>query len=275
MQARTDGTISCAPTNESGEVITDDSMPGGEFKDRTVDEQAVELLACVRNMPMEKQIPFVEQIALRGADYRAAHLVVSIMIALLVISAMLVTLWGRRDPIMARSLILGIGVALICLFFGSVMYYIVRQVSRRRAEDPLEPQNLRSRLAYERDCAQQLIILKPTDEGLERATLELQAQTERYAGYTGSRNEFFRSYRELLLAGLLLFGVTPENADGELAILIQTIKWLGAALLLSAFWAGMFSSARVSKYKFWLSIVTLARYQIRLDAANTGGAGKH
>jgi hypothetical protein len=221
-------------------------------------------------MPMEKQIPFTEQIALRGADYRVTHLVVSIMIALLIISAMLIALWGRRDPIMARSLILGTGGALICLFFGSAVYAIVRQISRRRAENPLEPQNLRSRLAYERECAQQLINLEPTDEGLERATLELQAQTERYAGYTSPRNEFFRSYRELLLAGLLLFGVTPENVSGELAVLVQTIKWLGAALLLSAFWAGIFSSAKVSKYNFWLSIVVLARYQMRLDATNSG-----
>lgn len=222
---------------------------------------------------MEKQLPFAEQAALRGADYRAAQLVGTILLALLVTSAMLVTLFSRRYPIMTGSLQLGINVAVICLFLGSAVYAIVRQIKRRRAEDPLEPQNLRSRLAYERDCVQQITVLEPTDEGLERAALELQAQTERYAGYTGPRNEFFRGYRELLLAGLLIFGITPENASGELANFILTIKWLGAALLIASFWAGLFSSAKVSKVKFWLSVITLARYQLRPDATDSGLGG--
>jgi hypothetical protein len=155
------------------------------------------------------------------------------------------------------------------------LYYLVRQISRWREEDPLTPRNLHSHLAFERDCAQQLTNLEPTDEGLERTTLGLQAQTERYASYTGARNEFFRSYKELLLAGLLIFGITPETASGELINFILTIKWLGALLLLSSFWAGVFSSAKVSRYKFWLSVIALARYQMRLDAANSGeGADK-
>ena len=223
---------------------------------------------CVRTMRMEKQLPFAEQVALQGADYRATQLVGTILLALLVISALLVTLFSRKDPIMTESLQLGINVAIICLFLGSAVYAIVRQISRRRAEDPLEPQNLRSRMAYERDCVRQLIVLEPTDEGLERAALELQAQTERYAGYTGPRNEFFRGYRELLLAGLLIFGITPENTSGELANFILTIKWLGAVLLIASFWVGVFTSVKVSKFKFWLSVVTLARYQMRLSAAD-------
>lgn len=216
-------------------------------------------------MPMEKQLTFTEQITLRGADYRVAKLVGTIMLALVVAIVMLVTLMGRSDPV-TQSLLLGFNGALICLYLGSLAYYIVRQIRRRRVEDPLTPQNLHSRLEYERDCVQQLTKIEPTDAGLERAGLELQAQTERYAGYTGSRNEFFRSYKELLLAGLLIFGITPETAGGELTNLILTIKWLGALLLLSSFWAGMVSSAKVSKLKFWLSIVTLARYQERVGA---------
>lgn len=224
-------------------------------------------------MRMEKRLPSAEQAALRGADYRAAQLVGTILLALLVTSAMLVTLFSRRYPITTESLQSGINVAIICLFLGSAVYAIARQIKRRRAEDPLEPQNLRSRMAYERDCVQQITVLEPTDEGLERAALELQAQTERYAGYTGPRNEFFRGYRELLLAGLLIFGVTPENASGELANFILTIKWMGAALLIASFWAGVFSSAKVSKFKFWLSVITLARYQMRLDTIDSGLGG--
>ncbi|MFL6334980.1 MAG: hypothetical protein ACJ754_16835 [Pyrinomonadaceae bacterium] len=217
---------------------------------------------------MEKQLPFREQIVLRGADYRAVKLVGAIMLALVVTGVMLVALLGRRNPV-TQSLLLGFNGAVVCLYLGSLLFYLVRQIGRWREEDPLTPRNLRSRLAYERDCARQLTGLEPADEGLERATLELQAQTERYAGYTGARNEFFRSYKELLLAGLLIFGITSETATGELITFILTIKWLGALFLLSSFWAGMFSSAKVSKYKFWLSVVALARYQMRLDAANS------
>lgn len=212
-------------------------------------------------------MPFRDQITLQGADYRAVKLVGTIMLALVVTGVMLVALLGRRDPV-TQSLLLGFNGAIVCLYLGSLSYYLVRQISRWREEDPLTQLNLRSRMAYERDCAQQLTDLKPTDEGLERATLELQAQTERYASYTGARNEFFRSYKELLLAGLLIFGITPETATGELINFILTIKWLGALLLLSSFWAGVFSSAKVSRYKFWLSIVALARYKMRMTATD-------
>ena len=235
------------------------------IKEKPVDEQAVEIIALVRTMAMEKQLPFREQITLRGADYRAVKLVGTLMLALVVTAVMLVALLGRRSPV-TQSLLLGFNGAIVCLYLGSLLFYVIRQISRWREEDPLTPQNLRSRMTYERDCARQLTGLEPTDEGLERAALELQAQTERYTGYTGARNEFFRSYKELLLAGLLIFGITPETATGELINFILTIKWLGALMLISAFWAGMFSSAKASKYKFWLSVVALARYQMRLSA---------
>jgi uncharacterized membrane protein YuzA (DUF378 family) len=234
----------------------------------SVDQQVVAIISLLRAMRSERQIPAAEQMTLKGADLRAVHLVGSILLGMAVTFALIAESLGAGHAI-TRALYLGYAGAFVCLCLGSVVFLAARKVMALRAEDALADENLRSRLDYERGCAEQLLDLRPTDADLERAALELEAQAERYAGHTGARNEFFRNYRDLALALLLIVGITPETAGGELGRLVLAIKWLGAALLVGAFWMGVARSARVSKFKFWLSIIALARFQMRQAAAGS------
>lgn len=223
----------------------------------------------MQTVRMERQVPFAAQVTLKEMDRRAVLLVGTLSVTIVVAGVMLTVLLGPKHPV-ARALNLGFAAAILCLICGSAVFYVIRQIRERHTNDLLSAENLRSRLEYEEDCVRKLLALAPTEQGLERTVLELEAQSARYAGHSGARNEFFRSYKDLLLAGFLFIGLTPENAAGGLSLFFVTIRWVGAALLVVSFWAGVARSARLSRYTFWLSVIALARFRTRLAAAGKG-----
>jgi hypothetical protein len=209
-----------------------------------LDQQVIKIITELNKLRVEQQISFTDQMILKGAQQRAVHLFLTIFLALLITGAMLVQLLGTRHWVTV-ALNLGFMVAGVVSGIGFMVFMLISTIIRKRIEDdPLSEAKLKDRLKYDSTCAMQIIkmVPKPTVSALERAALLLKGQIERYAGYTGARNEYFRSVKDLLLAGLLIIGLSPETATGEW---MSGIRWIGAATLILGIVLGQISKGRV------------------------------
>lgn len=236
---------------------------------QNLDAQAIKIINKLKPMRIERKIPLSKQLSFTGTEYRAVRLFLIIAFALILIAAMLIMLLGSRHWV-ANALLKGISVASLVSFVLFMVFMIISTAVRRRTEaDPFSETNLKDRLDHEQSCVQQIINLTPTptEDTLDRASLLIKGQAERYSGYTEVRNEYFRDVKDLLLAGLVIIGISAESAIGEWATFIQAAQWAGAAALLLGIVLGYFSKGKVYRYQFWLSIIDLTKELMEVEKA--------
>jgi hypothetical protein len=234
------------------------------------DHKVIDIIAQVKAMRVQPRVSAADQMVLRGSSYTAATLYITASIAFYVTGSMFVILLGKTYQIRI-NLIAGFGAALLISSVVFAVYKLISSIRHRKEKDPLSKVNLEARLKYENRCARQLIAdQKPNLIELERASLHLKGQVGRYAGYTGARNQYLRSFKDLLLAVFLVFGLLIETATNDW---VQPVKLVGAGALILGTVLEQYASAKLYKYQFCLSIIDLTHYLINVEAVE-GSAGE-
>jgi hypothetical protein len=234
------------------------------------DRKVIDIIAQVKSMRVQPRVSTADQMVLKGSSYKAATLFITAFVTFFVTGSMLVKLLGNTYPIRI-NLIAEFGVALLLSSIVFAVFQLTSSIKRRKEKDPLSTANLEARLKYENKCVHQLITdLNPNLLELERASLHFKGQAGRYAGYTGARNQYLRSFKDLLLAGFLIFGLSIETAPYDW---VQPIKAAGAGALILGVVLEQFASAKLYKYQFCLSVIDLAHHLIRVEGAEGGDVG--
>lgn len=226
------------------------------------DSKAIDIITQLKGMRVNPKVSTADQMVLKGGVYTVVGLFITVAIALFVTGSILITLLGDRYQI-RMNLLVGFALAFLLSATVFALSMFIISIRRQKDKDPLAEANLKARFGYENECAQKLIAeQRPTPKELERAALYLKGQAGRYASYTGARNEYLRGFKDLLLAALLVLGLSAETAPNDW---MHPVKSVGAGALILGMAFGQYASAKLYKYQFWLSIIELTQYLMKSE----------